>query len=746
MLELRPYQSQQIADAKQALRQGCKRLLLQGSTGSGKTVLTAAMLASAAAKGKRAWFVVHRKELIDQSVRTFVEAAELHVGIIAAGYPSDSIAPVQVCGVGSLRRRIAKVAAPDLIVWDECFVGDTIVGDRRIDEIGVGSFVPSLYGQDRVVSEFLKHAPDRLYRLTSAGRTIVCTGNHPFLTKRGWINAAALVPGGDRLYGVRALRQTDHEESESCPALPRVLSRLDVAEESGYRTGTDANAQSDAVQRESREGVGHAQGDGALSARAWRQWQAFTGGCASLVGRARMAIRSRREDRRSREGRTLDALQDRHRPRRDENRYRSGRPLALPALAPSAGSQERSVFAWLRLDRVEILQRGSDGEFERVCPNGRVYNLETERTHTYIANGFVVHNCHHLPSKSWSDIAAALPGAVHIGLTATPSRLDGRGLRPFFDALLCGPSTADLIAAGYLSPYRLFAPATFDASKLRKVAGDYNRAEVSATIKPTVIGDAVGTYRKHADGGRALVFAWSLEASRAIAEAFNTAGIAAAHVDGETPADERKRSMDMFRSGDVRVICNCELFGEGLDVPAVDAVFLLRPTASLGLYLQQVGRGLRTAPGKSEVMLFDHVNNYTRHGLPDDTRAWTLDGIEKKAGERLAPMKRCPECFLVSGAMAKACPHCGALYPVKPRKVVQVAGELAETELSALRARLPELQRQCSTLKEFQALGKSLGYAHGWGFLAWQRAQKHRSPAQPQARPLAFDMAHADEW
>lgn len=453
MLALRPYQSDLINEARAIMRGGVRRLCIQGATGMGKTVLAAQLLAQAAERGKRSWFVCHRKEILDQTVRTFVESADLHVGIVAAGYPSDATAPVQVCSVQSLLRRMTKIRKPDLIVFDET---------------------------------------------------------------------------------------------------------------------------------------------------------------------------------------------------------------------------------------------------------------------------------HHILASTWAAIARECATSFQIGITATPCRTDGRGLRPFFDSLLCGPSTADLIAAGYLSPYRLFAPAQFDASALHKVAGDFNRKEVTAAMKPTVIGDAVGTYRRHAEGGRALVFAWSLDASRAIAEAFNAAGIAAAHVDGETPADERRRSMEGFRDGRIRVLCNVELFGEGLDVPAVDAVFLLRPTASLGLHLQQCGRGLRPAPGKSCVRLFDHVGNYTRHGLPDDPRAWTLDGISKAASERLSPMKRCSECFLVSGVLAKACPHCGAAYPVKPRKVVQVAGELAETKLSALRARLPELQRSCSTLKEFQALAVTLGYKPQWAWLAFQRAIQHR--------------------
>src|SRR6185369_11609856 len=120
MLQLRPYQHALVDQARSVLRQGCKRLLIQCPTGAGKTVLVAHMLASAAARGKRAWFCVHRKELLEQAVQTFVDAADIHTGIVAAGYPTDASAPVQVCSVGSLKRRMSTLPKPDLLVWDEC--------------------------------------------------------------------------------------------------------------------------------------------------------------------------------------------------------------------------------------------------------------------------------------------------------------------------------------------------------------------------------------------------------------------------------------------------------------------------------------------------------------------------------------------------------------------------------------------------------------------------------------------------
>jgi superfamily II DNA or RNA helicase len=258
---------------------------------------------------------------------------------------------------------------------------------------------------------------------------------------------------------------------------------------------------------------------------------------------------------------------------------------------------------------------------------------------------------------------------------------------------------------------------------MHRVGGDFNKAEVATAMgASTVVGDAVATYQKHAGGGRALVFVWSLAASRALAEAFCAAGIAAAHVDGETETTERKRAMAQFRAGDLRVICNVDLFGEGLDVPAVDAVFLLRPTDSLGLYLQQCGRGLRMSTGKTSVRLFDHVGNWTRHGLPDEDREWSLEG--KPKAKRDGPAgRRCMECFAVSPAGSTACVECGAEFPRKPRKITQVEGALVEADLLALRSQAKQLERACRTLQDWQDLAKRLNYKPGWAFYRWSASK-----------------------
>lgn len=320
---------------------------------------------------------------------------------------------------------------------------------------------------------------------------------------------------------------------------------------------------------------------------------------------------------------------------------------------------------------------------------------------------------HHSAAGSWAKIHAAFPNAVHVGLTATPQRLDGAGLGEWFQVLIVGPSVAELIAKGKLSPYRLYAPAGADLSFVHTIGGDYNKKELNVAMQQSpVVGDALAHYQKYAMGKRAVAFTWSIESSKEIAARFNAAGIAAVHIDGETPDAERKRAIDNFRTGRIKVLSNVEIISEGFDLPAIEAAFLLRPTKSLSLYLQQVGRALRTFPGKTEALIFDHAGNCRTHGLPDDEREWSLEGRKRKKGDSECPVKQCPRCYAMLPAPSMTCKYCGFAFQVQERRVEQGDGDLAEVDLVAQRAKRKEEERACKTMDELIALGKSRGYAN----------------------------------
>lgn len=336
---------------------------------------------------------------------------------------------------------------------------------------------------------------------------------------------------------------------------------------------------------------------------------------------------------------------------------------------------------------------------------------------------------HHLAAGTWSAIFAAVPEALHIGLSATPERLDGAGLGAYFDRMVRGPSVSELIEQGWLSPYKLYAPRPIDLSGVHTKLGDFVKGEIAAAMdKPTITGDAIAHYRRYADGKRAIAFCCSIEHSRHVVAQFQAAGIPAAHVDGCTDPAERRLAMQRFVAGEILVLANVELFGEGVDVPAIEAAILLRPTQSLALYLQQCGRALRVCEGKAQAIILDHASNSHLHGLPDDPREWTLEGRKKKkrAADAPLPIRTCPKCFAALPAAVGVCKYCGTVLGTSPREVEEVAGELVEVDPKVLRRQRMREQARAATLEDLVAIGKSRGYRapEKWATYVWNARQQ----------------------
>lgn len=354
--------------------------------------------------------------------------------------------------------------------------------------------------------------------------------------------------------------------------------------------------------------------------------------------------------------------------------------------------------------------------------------------------------CHHVASKSWAKLAAMFPRAYHVGLSATPERLDGKGMGAHFDVMVNGPTVSELIEQGYLSPYRLFAPSTVDTSGLHKRAGDYAAGESSELVnRPKITGDAISHYRKHCDGKRAIVFCTSIEHSQAVSRAFNAAGISSLHIDGKTEGTLRDQMIGDFSAGRVRILTNVDLFGEGFDLPALDAVIDLAPTMSLMRVMQRWGRCLRTYPGKPHGTIMDHVGNSDMHGLPDDDRDWelTYDEAHEKKKSEVPPPRTCLKCFAVSPARALRCrnPTCGEPFPVEGREVAQVDGELNEIDEAAKASRRKVQQNPASTLAGLVQVGRDRKYAApiGWAVNVYTARLKKQGLAGDalQARLIA---------
>lgn len=327
---------------------------------------------------------------------------------------------------------------------------------------------------------------------------------------------------------------------------------------------------------------------------------------------------------------------------------------------------------------------------------------------------------HHSAAAGWAKIIDHFAGAKVIGLSATPQRLDGKGLDKQYQALVLGPSVAWLIEQGYLSRYRAFAPTMPDLDGVTVRAGDYAKEELGAAMdKPKLVGDIVHHYKQLAHGKRAVYFCVSIEASKHLAEEFRRQGIRARHLDGSDLTDVRKAAARAMAAGELEVITNVDLFGEGYDLAAqagcdvtIEAVGLCRPTKSVAMYMQQVGRCLR--PKDDEAIILDHAGNLMAHGLPDEERTWSLEGIvkgKKKAAPTVPTPRMCHSCFAAFAPNLRACPHCGAAVEVATRVLDHDReGQLEEIDKEELRRQRKQQERDCKTVEDFIAVGRARGY------------------------------------
>jgi DNA repair protein RadD len=340
--------------------------------------------------------------------------------------------------------------------------------------------------------------------------------------------------------------------------------------------------------------------------------------------------------------------------------------------------------------------------------------------------------CHHLAAGQWSKIFKAYPNAFHIGLTATPERLDGKGLRPFFQHMIRGPEVKWLIEEGYLCNYIIYCPpGGVSMEGVKKSMGDFNKKEVSALYdKPTILGNTVKLYRKHVDLKRAIVFCPSVQYSEHLQNEFQDNNIRAFHVDGETDDRERDLRISQFKNDEIKLLLNVGLFGEGFDVPAIDAVIDTSPTMSLSAYLQRFGRALRPiyAPGfdlktregrlgaiaaspKPFAVYLDQAGNVDRHQFPDDVREWNLDGRgprSKQSNE--VSIRTCKKCYAALKLLTKVCPYCAYIFEVESRVIEEVEGDLVLIDPEEVRRNRAREQGSAQSEQELIELGRKRGY------------------------------------
>jgi superfamily II DNA or RNA helicase len=339
----------------------------------------------------------------------------------------------------------------------------------------------------------------------------------------------------------------------------------------------------------------------------------------------------------------------------------------------------------------------------------------------------IIDEAHHSVSKSYVQMFAAWPTAKFIGVTATPERLDGKGLGVMFDRMVMGPSVQWLIDNGFLAQPVYYAPReVVDLSQVHTIAGDFDRSETEEIVDtPRITGDAVTHYIRFCNRQRAVAFCISVAHAQHVADTFNSCGIPSASIDGTLDPEVRKQRVEDLTAGKILVLTSCELISEGFDLPAVNAAILLRPTQSLSMHLQQVGRALRPYPGKANAIILDHVGNCLRHGLAEQERDWDLSGREKRLKKSsLVETKQCSKCFAIFAGTV--CPQCGSQREIATREIEEVDGELQRLSIEDISKKREERREEgkCKTLDDFRALAKQRGYKLGWAFFRWQARQR----------------------
>lgn len=329
---------------------------------------------------------------------------------------------------------------------------------------------------------------------------------------------------------------------------------------------------------------------------------------------------------------------------------------------------------------------------------------------------------HTTVSKTYQDVFNHYPESVIIGTTATPMRADQRGLGEVYDDLIDVADAARLTDGGYLAPIKYFVPTILDLSRVGIRLGDYEKKGLAEEVdKPRLVGDIVENWLKLAEGRKTIIFAINVKHSIHIRDEFRRAGIAAEHVDARTPDHEREEVFRQMDHDNVTVLCNVAVYQEGMDCPDISCVVMARPTKSLGLCRQCIGRGMRISDSFPDLVVLDHGGVIEEHGFVTDEVEWTLDGRKiawkKKAKvEKIAKVVQCRACDLVFEGTNK-CPDCGTEVKTFGKKIEVVEGDLQE---AGAKKRKPTMEEKRIWY------GMALWYVREQGWKAGAAAHKYK--------------------
>lgn len=327
----------------------------------------------------------------------------------------------------------------------------------------------------------------------------------------------------------------------------------------------------------------------------------------------------------------------------------------------------------------------------------------------------LIDEAHHALSNTYKNILENYKDKIVIGVTATPVLSSGVGMGRFFDSIVAPVTVQELIDGGYLVPGEYYGPSAPDLSGIKTVAGDYEKKGLEKVMnQPQIVGDVVQNWLRIAGGMKTMVFAVKVNHSKAIVREFQNCGITAEHLDAHSDDYKREETLKRFRSGETQVLSNVGLYVEGTDIKEIACIVLARPTKSLGLHMQMVGRGARPYPGKDKFIVIDHGGNINRLGFYEDEIAWSLNGKEPGATVKKPRVKerRILNCDNCSCAFTgPRCPQCGTQIKDYGKKIDALDAELVK--LSKKKEKFTKEQK----IKWFAMLEyhrRIKGYQPGW--------------------------------
>lgn len=406
---------------------------------------------------------------------------------------------------------------------------------------------------------------------------------------------------------------------------------------------------------------------------------------------------------------------------------RSGKTVVMADIAKGATDKKNHVLFFSHRkeinDQVINTFRMSDVNMDYITI-GSVQSLVRKIDKLPIPEIILVDEAHHIKANSYKKILEAFPNALKLFFTGTPIRLNGQGFEDMADDLITGKSIKWLQEHGNIAHFKYFAPNIIDTSQLKRSGGDFTQKSMDDAFKKAIYGDVIEHYNKLSKGKQAICYAHNVATAQHISEEFNQAGITAEVVHGKTPKTEREAIMNKFRTGEISVLVNVELFTEGVDLPDVTTCIMLRPTQSLSLFLQFAMRPLNPKTGKTAILI-DHVGNYTRHGLPNEDREWTLEGISKKRSEYNTKgeltIKQCDECFgCFDSSISRICPYCGHEPELTERELENIKEielqEITEAKVKKLKQRVSTYitADMCDSVDELVEFKNQHGYKNGW--------------------------------